>query len=303
MPVTRPSRLLERTGSTPLPLRRAALAAAWALAAWALAGCGRFGLDPSPRRDAGPADADADTDVDADTDADVDTDADADTDSDADVGADAEVDAEEPLVVDEVWVVATDLDDGELDATRAFGDSGYAPQGERSCWTYMGGYDPTTTPGTSETMSFFRFALPSAIPAGATIRGAQLRLYGRDVWFWRPADHTLSVVAERSADAEPISSYADMPGYPGGRSIGAARVLWGAGGGAPLEWALGGWNPSPDLSPLVQELVDEQGGLAAGAHVQLFLWREAATDDGEVAAEDYCSPDANHAELSLSWAA
>ena len=258
-------------------VRRRLLFVCAALSAGTLtgAGCLRVGLDPLPRVEADDAGADADADADADTDA-------------------------PPVVV--TMVVEDDLDDGELDGSGYYGEDGYAPQGESSCWTYLGGYDPTALPGDGETVSFFRFALPRVVPAGSRITEARLRLYGRDVWHWRPAEHTLGVYLERSADARRVSSIDDLPKGGGeGRPLLGVYVLWGVAGGEELHWRVDDWNESPDLSPVFQALVRERSGLAEGAHVQLFLFRDEVTSDGEVAAEDFCHPASNEATLRLGW--
>jgi hypothetical protein len=199
------------------------------------------------------------------------------------------------------WEVAIsdDLDDGEVEGSGGYG---YAPEGESQCSTFMGGYDLVEYgEGNGATVAFFRFKLPSAIPPGAAIGSVTLSLFGSDQWHWDPTRHTLSVCAELCPDAPRVTSAADQPDTATGRPVTGTCAGWGVGAGAPLSWVVGGWNTSPDLSAVVQEVVDRLGGLATGAHVQLFVYRKNATDNGEVAAEDFCHTRPNQARLSLSW--
>ncbi|MCA9670012.1 MAG: hypothetical protein KC503_30665 [Myxococcales bacterium] len=197
--------------------------------------------------------------------------------------------------------VQSDLDDGELDGSGSFGTNGYAPQGERNCWTYMGGYSPNVGPGDGTTISFFRFALPRAIPDGATIVSAKLELYARAGWMWQPQAHTLSIFGERASDAARVTSLADSPQKPGGRTLTTASQPWGVEGDGPLVWPSSGWQTAPDLSAVVQEIVDGAKGVAQNAHLQLFIYRPPPNDSGEVAVEDYCHSDGNHARLSIAF--
>jgi hypothetical protein len=193
--------------------------------------------------------------------------------------------------------VASDLDDGELDSTGFFGTGGYAPQGERNGWHYLGGYGTEESPvGNGLTVAFYRFELPEPIPAGATIEEATLRLWGTDTWVWDASRMAEQIVVEDSADAQVITSLADAPLQPAGRPLVPGEVRWPESGG--LAWTLGGWNETQNLATLVQALVDRHGGLAAGAHVQLFFFRDAR-ENGEVAAEDWIHPDDHEAELVI----
>jgi hypothetical protein len=48
-----------------------------------------------------------------------------------------------------------------------------------------------------------------------------------------------------------------------------------------LAWQHPGPNSTPDLSPLLQALVDEYGGLEAGAHVQFWIAIDVVDGLGE----------------------
>ena len=84
-----------------------------------------------------------------------------------DSSQDATVDAQTDGATEHSVVlrVSGDLDDGELESSRTFGTAGYAPQGERNGWTYMGASVPTGAGDDGVTISFFRFALPEGIGA------------------------------------------------------------------------------------------------------------------------------------------
>ena len=60
----------------------------------------------------------------------------------------------------------------------------------------------------------------------AQVTEARLHLYSRDTWSWRPADHGLSIFAERSADAAQVGSIEDDPSRDGAaRPLTSARAL------------------------------------------------------------------------------
>lgn len=198
----------------------------------------------------------------------------------------------------QVLAIAADLDDGELETTQSFGTVGYAPQGERSGWTYMGGYDSASAPGEGLTASFFRFGVDRAIAPGSTVTRAVLRLFGADTWAWDPSTDYEWIAAEDVADASRPTQRQDAPSLPTGRPI-TARVRWPA--SPPLDWTIGDWNETTDFAAVVQELVDRYAGLATGAHVQIFVFRDGGATDGEVAAEDWSSPASHPAELVLAW--
>jgi hypothetical protein len=121
--------------------------------------------------------------------------------------------------------------------------------------------------------AYLRFALPEALPAGTQIDDATLVLYGHTTFMWTASD-ALRVWIEDSADAREITGVQDFPGELVG--LAHVSVRWPEDGG--LAWRHPGTNDTPDLSPLLQRVVDENGGLAAGAHVQ--LWIAADAPDG-----------------------
>jgi hypothetical protein len=162
------------------------------------------------------------------------------------------------------------VDDGEIWPPDFF------PDGEPGSEIFIG-FDSDPMWG------YFRFTLSQAIPAGATIASATLTLFGAGTWQWG-GNKGLNVRAELASDAPVVSSAAEVPGNPGGRTITTAVVRWPASGG--LAWASGADNVSPSLAPILQEVVTAKGGLAQGSHLQLWL-RNAQSSDGAVITPDF----------------
>ena len=191
--------------------------------------------------------------------------------------------------------IARNLDDGEI----IYGWSGeWFPDGESgSGYNYIGYYATRGEP----VWGYFRFELASAIPAGSVVQEARLLLRGRARYSWEPAIDYLVVAAEQRADALQVAGKEDRPGGTSGTTLTSAVVRWPASGG--LTWSTTGDNQTPDLAPVFQELVDTHGGLAAGAHVQLWLHDPDESADSEVAAEDfsYATGTGEHARLSIDW--
>jgi hypothetical protein len=184
--------------------------------------------------------------------------------------------------------VAAASDDGEI------GTSGHFVDGEANYRIFMGYW------GGGPEWGYFRFALSQPIPKGAKIVKATLALFGETAVGWDGASHALEVFAEQSADAATVASAADAPMIAGGRPVTSKPVRWPASGG--LGWSLGGYNTIQTLAPLVQEVVDAQGGLAAASHIQLWL-RGSQTADADISTSDLKAPGyvAHPATLSIDW--
>ncbi len=186
-------------------------------------------------------------------------------------------------------------DDGEITGGQLL------PSGE-TWWgnlIHAGSWATVTSGGPTMTYAFLRYRLTLPLPAGATIASATLELYGHALTGgsqWDPQKHKLVISADRSADAAPVTS---PEGNPGGAK-GAPQtkpVDW-----ASLVWQVDAWNASPNLAPIVQELVDAHGGLMAGAHLQLWLRAPSIyPEDAEVPFEDLDHANGRAAVLRLSW--
>ncbi len=145
------------------------------------------------------------------------------------------------------------------------------------------------------TWAFVRYAVPGAIPPGARVLDARLRVSGLAAAGLVTTDDGLAITGERSADAPAITARDDVPGGLNGRVGTTAVVRWPALG----NWAIGD-DISPDLSPIVQELVDQPGGLASRAHVVLWLDAADYAQDGEVSFQDTTQTVAGPT-LTITW--
>ena len=117
---------------------------------------------------------------------------------------------------------------------------------------------------------------------------------------WNPASHALEIYAEKSADPPVVTQAADGPFTPLGRPVTTAWGRWPASGG--LAWSPSQYHTSPDFAPVLQELVNAQGGLAAGAHIQLWIrGAQLPATHAFVTAIAYGYPGFKPARLTLSW--
>lgn len=156
-----------------------------------------------------------------------------------------------------------------------------------------------------------RFRLQAAIPAGATITSANFSVYGTDSFYFTNSVDYLHVLANDSSDAPQVTTYEDAPGgatgyyftsAPGATSAGANVIIrWPTAGG--LTWDQGaGLNIGPDISPLIQFLVNKYGGLNANAHVQFWIYSQVNHIAGpEVGIADYNHPTLPAPMLIINW--
>jgi hypothetical protein len=148
---------------------------------------------------------------------------------------------------------------------------------------------------------YFRFALPGqAIAGGAVVVDATLSLFGVAADQWNASSHAMEVWAEQAADAAVVTQGTDAPFTPGGRTLTSTAVRWPTTGG--LSWVKQGYNTTPSLATLLQELINKQGGLAAGSHIQLWI-RASQQDDADLATYDFKAPGytSHPAKLTLHW--
>lgn len=190
-----------------------------------------------------------------------------------------------------VLVLASKDDDGEIDGTT------WDPDGESQGDICIG------TWGGDSVWGYFRFELSQAIPAGASITGATLELWGHPNytyvnWDWQPSTHALEVYAEKAVTAPPITKGTEAPFLPMGRPVTTAIVRWPSSGG--LAWLPSQWHTSPSLAPVLQEVLNSKGSLAAGNHLQLWV-RGAQLAQGEVATVAYGIPGFKPPRLTVSW--
>jgi hypothetical protein len=180
--------------------------------------------------------------------------------------------------------VATTTDDGNIwDVLYVDGESGFG---------WAGWWTPKAV------WSYFRFALPKALPAGTTITVAALWLYGIDQDTWS-ASSALQIYFEDSGDAATVTNVTDVPMQPSGRPV-TSPVRWPASGG--LAWLLAQYNTSPNLATALEALLTAKGGLASGSHIQIWV-KGAQTVDGVVATPDHSASgySAHPAILSINY--
>jgi hypothetical protein len=176
-----------------------------------------------------------------------------------------------------------DLSCGQLSLTVTSNDDDgmlwdpyFAPSGDPdSNCIWMGYWDSKNEWG------WFRFALPQALSAQAKITSVTLSLWGVDDD--SAAGSALEIYLENSSDAAVVTGLGDAPFLPGGRPV-TSVLRWPASGG--LAWSLSQYNVTPNLAALLQGLVTSKGGLASGAHVQLWI-RGAQTIDSDMGTGDY----------------
>lgn len=147
----------------------------------------------------------------------------------------------------------------------------------------------------------FRFALSGALSSSAEVSDATLKVYGKDAWNWNGSSDALVVYGEQSSNAAQVSTEANHP-WDGSspRTLATNSVRWPTSGG--LSWNTSGWNTTPSLASIINELIDDYSGLASGAHIQ--LWTGMASGSGhqrEVGYEDYSHTDTHHSELSITY--
>jgi hypothetical protein len=146
--------------------------------------------------------------------------------------------------------VAAEVDDGEI-----WNDNFY-PTGDASDNLGWAGLDQYV---------FRRFILPQAIPAGATITDARLYNYAANMFGWVDGDTDLYVLATSSSNAAAPTLASDRPVEDGGDTITTAPTTW-----LDVTWTRWTYITSSDLSPVIQRLVTDFGGLASGAGVVLW---------------------------------
>lgn len=178
--------------------------------------------------------------------------------------------------------IAANGDDGNVF------DGTYSPNGDDGSSDWIG------ADGTKRQWGYFRFALPSAIPSGATIEaGTKIELYGTDSYAWDSGSEYLQVYTQQSADSAQVSSGSEP-------TVTTAVVRWPASGG--LSWSTSQYNEI-DITAVIQELVDDYGGLASGAHIQIWVAGPAA-QTGWLACRDYNgAAGANVAKLTIVYTA
>ena len=143
-----------------------------------------------------------------------------------------------------------------------------------------------------------RFTLDAAIPAGATVNSADLKMYGDstndvdDLW----------VYVTESADGAQVTLASQRPSWIDTGSTttypttdeGAGAIHWVG------TWTLAAWN-TVSITGLIQYLVNTYGGLASGAHVVAWVVGDNAYSAFESGLLSY--DNANKATLTIDYTA
>jgi hypothetical protein len=176
---------------------------------------------------------------------------------------------------DDALVPIDDLDDGAIYPAGDGYEAHWYPSGEENVEgrQYLGQF-----PAGRQYYGYMRFQLPTALTAGSTIDSATLELFGHDDYLWDGA-YALRVWLQESADAPKVGGISDYPTDGGSIAFVSSSVRWPEAGG--LAWQQPGPNATPDLAVMLQALVDAQGGLEAGAHLQLWVGSDALDGSGE----------------------
>ena len=133
--------------------------------------------------------------------------------------------------------------------------------------------------GTSSTPQwvFLRFILPSAIPAGSTITAASVDVFSSAVSFWNNSTSDINLRATDVANASAPTTAAQRPVSDGGSTATtAAIVTW-----SNVTMGDSAYHTSADISSIIQELVNDNSGLANGAGI--VIWLREANGLGEYA--------------------
>jgi hypothetical protein len=176
--------------------------------------------------------------------------------------------------------IAEDGNDCEIDEGRALYVSG-----ESGSEGFIGRYTSVYIYGS------FRFQLPSAIPTGSTIgAGTKIEIYGTSTWSWG-ASYYAEIYAQQSSNAGQQSGTA-VP------TLTSTSVRWPASGG--LTWSTSAWNER-DITAIIQELIDDYGGLESSAYITILVRGNSSFTDGEIGFEDYSHASTHHARLTIVY--
>ena len=186
--------------------------------------------------------------------------------------------------------IATNDDDGEFDSQDL---PAWLTRTGESGTVYLGNWGATGI-----TTGYFRFQVPTAIPPGATIDLANLKFYGADNGYW-DSSHALVLSADLSGNAVQPNGTEDFPSGATQHSLATTTVRWPSSGG--LTWNTGVWNTTPDLSAIIQEIVDAEGGLAAGSYLQFWVQGQDPGHDSEAGVEDLSTGGGHPTNLTVTW--
>lgn len=119
--------------------------------------------------------------------------------------------------------------------------------------------------------------------------------------YWNNSTHYLKVLGQRTANASAVSSSNQYPGS-GGVTGTSGNVLWNNGS---LNWNWSGWNVSPNISAVVNEVAGSFS-VNAGNYMQFWMTRGAnlscnSPEWCEVGVADYTMNPLLGARLMIEW--
>lgn len=132
------------------------------------------------------------------------------------------------------------------------------------------------------------------VPRGATMLGATLTVWSYNVAVDDPADH-VTVWMEQVDDAAPVASPAEAWGRKDSRGLDAVWPTTNGGRGRP--------QPSPDLSAMLQQIVDRPGWSSGNAVLFFAAGTSTPAHDGRQAHSYYTgTAGETRATLEVRWA-
>lgn len=168
--------------------------------------------------------------------------------------------------------------DGEIDESA----DTYYIDGEGSEQLYMGQWNLGA--GRLPTWGFFRFQLHKDIPSNATVKSVHFNVYGVGILNWNINSHYLNVYIQDVDNTTQPSGPDDFLGGSNGNIAGNSIVRWPSTGG--LSWNVDGNNRSPNIAPLIQELVTKYDGLRANDYITVWISSPDFGSNSEVMAAD-----------------
>jgi len=149
--------------------------------------------------------------------------------------------------------------------------------------------------GENKMWLFLNFTLTKDIPSGSTINSSFLTLGGDGRYNWDTNNYYANVYIQDTDNATPPSEYDDAPNEANGTLV-LSPVRWPSTGGLFWEQV----NTSPNISSLIQELVDKYEGLSAGSNIQIWVSTPSYGSAAQLIYADFGH--ANHkADLSINW--
>jgi hypothetical protein len=179
-------------------------------------------------------------------------------------------DQQRPACLPRVLALDTDADDGEIEGAAGWLPAGETPEQEPH-GLYIGYWY------TDPTWAYFRFALPAPLSEASSARLVLQGTYATPGWDEK--NDGLLIGLEESADAAVVSKASEAPDRSQGRKL-VGTLRWPESRG--LEWRSSGRHVSVELAPLLNQLAKQRGGLAKGAHLQLWLRGDRSAGAAEV---------------------